>query len=184
MHKLIGFSARAYLRPMKTLRLLHHNAFYHRNPRAWLINHFPVCATADKFEFDPVAGITDFTGKDRGPSSIYRLSAKIKLNTQKDLGTEFEKKNQIEISAVFSRWNMQSERCISIIPTGSYRSDTLLSLGTSGLKISKVILGAMSYGSPDWQEWVLDEKASLPLLEHAYKVGINTWDTVNSSSFS
>ena len=51
-------------------------------------------------------------------------------------------------------------------------------LGTSGLKISKVILGAMSYGSPDWQEWVLDEKESLPLLEHAYKVGLNTWDTV------
>lgn len=51
-------------------------------------------------------------------------------------------------------------------------------LGDSGLKISKVILGAMSYGSPDWQEWVLDEEKSLPLLEHAYKVGLNTWDTV------
>ena len=36
----------------------------------------------------------------------------------------------------------------------------------------------MSYGSPEWQEWVLDEEKSLPLLEHAYKVGLNTWDTV------
>ncbi|KAI4215920.1 MAG: hypothetical protein LQ351_001908 [Letrouitia transgressa] len=44
-------------------------------------------------------------------------------------------------------------------------------LGKSGLKISKIILGAMSYGSPDWQGWVLDEEKSLPLLEHAYKVG-------------
>ena len=51
-------------------------------------------------------------------------------------------------------------------------------LGDSGLKISKVILGAMSYGTPDWQEWVLDEEKSLPLIEHAYKVGLNTWDTV------
>lgn len=51
-------------------------------------------------------------------------------------------------------------------------------LGDSGLKISKVILGAMSYGTPEWQEWVLDEETSLPLLEHAYKVGLNTWDTV------
>ena len=51
-------------------------------------------------------------------------------------------------------------------------------LGDSGLKISKVILGAMSYGAPEWQEWVLDEEKSLPLLEHAYKVGLNTWDTV------
>ncbi|KAF6237777.1 hypothetical protein HO173_003978 [Letharia columbiana] len=52
-------------------------------------------------------------------------------------------------------------------------------LGDSGLKISKVILGAMSYGSPEWQGWVLDEEKSLPLLEHAYKVGLNTWDTAD-----
>ena len=38
----------------------------------------------------------------------------------------------------------------------------------------------MSYGSPDWEDWVLDEEKSLPLLEHAYKVGLNTWDTVRS----
>ncbi|GAD94440.1 aryl-alcohol dehydrogenase [Paecilomyces variotii No. 5] len=52
-------------------------------------------------------------------------------------------------------------------------------LGNSGLKISKVILGAMSYGSKAWQEWVLDEDEALPLLEHAYKKGINTWDTAD-----
>lgn len=37
----------------------------------------------------------------------------------------------------------------------------------------------MSYGSSSWQDWVLDEEAALPLLEHAYKVGINTWDTAD-----
>ena len=52
-------------------------------------------------------------------------------------------------------------------------------LGRSGLKVSKVILGAMSYGTSDWQEWVLNEKESLPLLKHAYDVGINTWDTAD-----
>ncbi|KAF2812654.1 aldo-keto reductase [Mytilinidion resinicola] len=52
-------------------------------------------------------------------------------------------------------------------------------LGKSGLKVSKVILGAMSYGSSEWQEWVLNEDKALPLLEHAYKVGINTWDTAD-----
>ena len=31
-------------------------------------------------------------------------------------------------------------------------------LGSSGLKISKVIVGTMSYGTPDWQGWVLDEE--------------------------
>lgn len=53
-------------------------------------------------------------------------------------------------------------------------------LGSSGLKISKVILGAMSYGSSDWQSWILDEEDALPILEHAYNVGINTWDTVST----
>ena len=44
-------------------------------------------------------------------------------------------------------------------------------LGSSGLKVSKVILGGMSYGSSEWQEWVLNEAESLPLLKHAYDVG-------------
>lgn len=52
-------------------------------------------------------------------------------------------------------------------------------LGKSGLKISKVILGAMSYGSSDWQDWVLNEAEALPLLKHAYDVGLNTWDTAD-----
>jgi aryl-alcohol dehydrogenase-like predicted oxidoreductase len=38
----------------------------------------------------------------------------------------------------------------------------------------------MGYGSKDWQDWVLDEEDSLPLIEHAYKRGINTWDTARS----
>ena len=56
------------------------------------------------------------------------------------------------------------------------------SLGNSGLKISKVILGAMSYGAKQWQDWVLDEEDALPLIEHAYKRGINTWDTVRQAT--
>ncbi|EHY60820.1 Versiconal hemiacetal acetate reductase [Exophiala dermatitidis] len=52
-------------------------------------------------------------------------------------------------------------------------------LGRSGLKVSKVILGAMSYGTPEWKGWVLNEEESLPLLEYAYKVGIRTWDTAD-----
>jgi predicted aldo/keto reductase-like oxidoreductase len=55
---------------------------------------------------------------------------------------------------------------------------TIIRLGTSGLKISKIVLGTMSYGSSEWQEWVLNEEDAFPLLEHAYNKGINTWDTV------
>lgn len=55
-------------------------------------------------------------------------------------------------------------------------------LGESGLKVSKIILGCMSYGSPLWQDWVLDEEHSLPLLKAAYDAGINTWDTADMYS--
>jgi hypothetical protein len=58
---------------------------------------------------------------------------------------------------------------------------TLARLGKSGLKVSRIILGAMSFGSKDWQKWVLEEEEALPILEHAYNVGINTWDTVHST---
>jgi aryl-alcohol dehydrogenase-like predicted oxidoreductase len=40
----------------------------------------------------------------------------------------------------------------------------------------------MSIGTSEWQPWVLNEAESLPILEHAYKNGINTWDTVWSPS--
>jgi aryl-alcohol dehydrogenase-like predicted oxidoreductase len=35
----------------------------------------------------------------------------------------------------------------------------------------------MSFGSLDWQSWVLDEDKALPLLRAAYDKGLNTWDT-------
>lgn len=41
----------------------------------------------------------------------------------------------------------------------------------------------MSYGSSDWQSWVLNEEESLPLLKHAFDVGINTWDTASHPAF-
>jgi versiconal hemiacetal acetate reductase len=37
----------------------------------------------------------------------------------------------------------------------------------------------MSYGSAEWQKWVLEEDEALPLLEYAYKAGIRTWDTAD-----
>ncbi|CAI6340373.1 unnamed protein product [Periconia digitata] len=53
-------------------------------------------------------------------------------------------------------------------------------LGNSGLKISRLVLGAMGYGSPTLNgSWVHDASASLPLLKHAYDLGINTWDTAD-----
>ncbi|KAI6848751.1 Aldo/keto reductase [Hortaea werneckii] len=52
-------------------------------------------------------------------------------------------------------------------------------LGRSGLRVSVPILGAMSFGSKDWQPWVIEEDEALPLLKAAYDRGLNTWDTAN-----
>lgn len=47
----------------------------------------------------------------------------------------------------------------------------------SGLKVSKIILGCMTFGSSKWDgsPWVLDEEESLNVIKTAYDHGINTW---------
>ncbi|WFD00938.1 hypothetical protein MYAM1_003694 [Malassezia yamatoensis] len=57
-----------------------------------------------------------------------------------------------------------------------------ISLGKSGLKISRIVLGCMSYGTSQWADWVLDEEESLHMLKYAYDRGITTWDTADSYS--
>ncbi|KAI5479806.1 aryl-alcohol dehydrogenase [Pseudohyphozyma bogoriensis] len=52
-------------------------------------------------------------------------------------------------------------------------------LGQSGLKVSKIILGCMSYGQKQWQEWVLEEEESMAHFKAAWDMGVNTWDTAN-----
>lgn len=41
-------------------------------------------------------------------------------------------------------------------------------LGNSGLKVSKVILGTMTYGSNKWEKWVLGEKEAIEHIKTAY----------------
>jgi aryl-alcohol dehydrogenase-like predicted oxidoreductase len=52
-------------------------------------------------------------------------------------------------------------------------------LGVTGLKVSKICLGTMTYGSPTWRDWVLDEAASLPFYRRALEAGINFFDTAD-----
>jgi 1-deoxyxylulose-5-phosphate synthase len=55
-------------------------------------------------------------------------------------------------------------------------------LGTSGLQISPICLGCMTYGSPQWRDWVLDEEASRPFFRRALEAGINFFDTADMYS--
>ncbi|WP_437985546.1 aldo/keto reductase [Sorangium sp. So ce117] len=52
-------------------------------------------------------------------------------------------------------------------------------LGSTGLKVSRICLGAMTFGSPKWRDWVLDEAASRPLIKRALDLGINFFDTAD-----
>ncbi|MEO8005502.1 MAG: aldo/keto reductase [Betaproteobacteria bacterium] len=52
-------------------------------------------------------------------------------------------------------------------------------LGTTGLKISRICLGCMSYGTPKWRDWVLDYEASKPFYKRALELGINFFDTAD-----
>lgn len=53
-------------------------------------------------------------------------------------------------------------------------------LGKSGLRVSVPILGAMSFGSSQWADWVVDDEDTvMELLKGAYDRGLNTWDTAN-----
>ena len=52
-------------------------------------------------------------------------------------------------------------------------------LGKTGMKVSRLCLGMMSYGSRTWREWVLDEEQTKPFVRRALDAGINFFDTAD-----
>src|SRR5664279_1722818 len=52
-------------------------------------------------------------------------------------------------------------------------------LGRTGLKVSRICLGTMTYGSPNWRDWVLGEEESRPFIKRALEAGINFFDTAD-----
>ena len=57
-----------------------------------------------------------------------------------------------------------------------------VNLGKSGLKVSRLGLGCMSFGTSQWRPWVLDEAASRPFIKRAIDSGINFFDTADMYS--
>src|SRR5688572_21513903 len=55
-------------------------------------------------------------------------------------------------------------------------------LGHSGLQVSRLALGCMSYGDPAWRPWILDEAAAKPFFRRAIEAGINFFDTADMYS--
>jgi len=52
-------------------------------------------------------------------------------------------------------------------------------LGQTGLQVSRICLGTMTYGDPKWRDWVLDEAASRPFIQRALEADINFFDTAD-----
>jgi aryl-alcohol dehydrogenase (NADP+) len=57
-----------------------------------------------------------------------------------------------------------------------------VNLGSTGLRVSRIGLGMMTFGSPQWREWVLGEDEARPIVRHAVELGINLFDTADTYS--
>jgi len=57
-----------------------------------------------------------------------------------------------------------------------------VNLGKSGLKVSRICLGTMTYGSPQWRPWVIEEAEGRPIIQRAVELGINFFDTADMYS--
>ena len=54
-----------------------------------------------------------------------------------------------------------------------------VNLGKTGLKVSRLCLGMMTYGSKKWREWILEEDEAKPFVKRALDAGINFFDTAD-----
>jgi aryl-alcohol dehydrogenase-like predicted oxidoreductase len=57
-----------------------------------------------------------------------------------------------------------------------------VNLGSAGLQVSRICLGAMTYGAKRWRPWVLEEEDSRPFIRRALDLGINFFDTADAYS--
>jgi 1-deoxyxylulose-5-phosphate synthase len=57
-----------------------------------------------------------------------------------------------------------------------------VNLGNTGLKVSRLCLGMMTYGTSRWRDWILDEVAARPIVRAAVEAGINFFDTADMYS--
>lgn len=55
----------------------------------------------------------------------------------------------------------------------------MTTLGRTGMRVSRICLGCMSYGSSEWRPWVLDEHQARPFFKRALEAGINFFDTAD-----
>ena len=57
-----------------------------------------------------------------------------------------------------------------------------INLGQTGLKVSRICLGMMTYGTSQWRPWILNEAEARPIVQRAVELGINFFDTADMYS--
>ena len=57
-----------------------------------------------------------------------------------------------------------------------------VNFGSTGLKVSRLALGTMGFGSRSWRKWALEEEESRPIIRKALELGINFFDTADMYS--
>jgi aryl-alcohol dehydrogenase-like predicted oxidoreductase len=57
-----------------------------------------------------------------------------------------------------------------------------INLGQTGLKVSRICLGMMTYGTSQWRPWILDEADARPIVQRAVELGVNFFDTADMYS--
>ena len=57
-----------------------------------------------------------------------------------------------------------------------------VNFGSTGLKVSRLALGTMGFGSRSWRKWALEEEESRPIIRRALELGINFFDTADMYS--
>src|SRR5437660_11241837 len=55
-------------------------------------------------------------------------------------------------------------------------------LGSTGVKVSRICLGCMTYGAKSWRQWVLEENEGRQFIKQALELGINFFDTADMYS--
>ncbi|EPQ51291.1 Aldo/keto reductase [Gloeophyllum trabeum ATCC 11539] len=67
----------------------------------------------------------------------------------------------------------------SPVSAQSQKQMRYVTLGSSGLRVSALIMGTMQYGSAEWQPWIMGEEDALIHIKAAYDAGIQTFDTAD-----
>jgi 1-deoxyxylulose-5-phosphate synthase len=84
---------------------------------------------------------------------------------------------------IWGFWNLGPGSGVQLPMSDSANSTmSYVRLGSTGVRVSPLCLGMMTYGSKKWREWVLEEDESRPLVRRAVEAGINFFDTADMYS--